>query len=448
MKRKFADVDATLGSANLPAGVPMLYATFAAMGLTAATIPATLPTIAESTGSPLETYLPAVPALFFGLMVGVLGNAVAATWWTPRALTAAGGIAQFTGFLGLAFAPAAGVYLAAAGVVGVGFGLVEAGGSVLARENAGRHTAQLLSALTGAVAVVAAGLPLLVALTPVGSAPRAVYGAIALLNLAVAAYWVFSRSGNLLVANEEGAPDFGSGLNSTSEGFSEVGDSDSVPSLAEPEKSPASHLGRRPVLTLMPIAFALLLYVGVETVYAGWSAAIPARVLDITAEQAAIGTAVFWFLLATGRYLAAYLLGRGVPGVTYLMCTTVVAAAALMASSFTVAETPELALAALALAVAALGPCYALIIGVGLARVPVASARRATGVLVACGALGGSLIPSTALLVSNDPTSQGSIGLTAVLTVAVGPIVFIAARRSKKVRVGAVEEANHNLNDS
>lgn len=425
----------------------MLYATFAAMGITAAIVPATLPAIAESTGSTLETYLPAVPTLFFGLMVGVLGNAVAATWWTPRALTAAGGIAQFAGFLGLAFAPSAGGYLAASGVVGVGFGLVEAGGSVLARENAGRHTAQLLSALTGTVAVVAAVLPLLVALTPVGNAPRAAYGTIALLNLAVAAYWVFSRGGNLLVANEERNPDLGTRLNPTIEGLDEVGDSGPVPPLAELGESPTSHLGHRPVLTLMSVAFALLLYVGVETVYAGWSAAIPARVLDISAEQAAIGTSVFWSLLAAGRYFSAYLLGRGVPGVTYLMCTTVLAAAALMTSAFAVARTPELALATLALAVAALGPCYALIIGIGLASVPVASARRATGVLVACGALGGSLIPSAALLVSDEPTSQGSIGLTAVLTVAVGLIVFTAARRSNKVRGVSAEKNDHNIKD-
>lgn len=417
VKRTLIAVNASPAPPRQSATIAVLFATFAGMGITAAAVPATLPAVAASARSPLEAYLPAVPALFSGLMVGVLLNAAAARWMTPRSLTAAGGMVQAVGFLGLAVAPSTGAYLVAAGVVGVGFGLVEAGGSVLAREIAGRHTARLLSALTGTVAVAAAGVPLLLALTPVGASPRLVYGVIALLNLVVATRWILGGSGTRRVAHIAGVADA-------------ADDSASI----RPAQTAPGRFGPRTVLTLFPIAVALLLYVGVETVYAGWSAAIPSRALGITAEHAAIGTAIFWTLLAAGRYLAAYLLGRGVSSGTYLVISTVVAAAALTASSFTVAHAPGFALAALAVAVAALGPCYSLILGIGLARVPVVSARRATGVLVACGALGGSLIPSTALLISDDPTSQISIALTAILTILVGLIVLTTSRATRRAK--------------
>lgn len=391
----------------------MLFATFASMGISAATVPATLPSVAVSADAGLDAYLPAVPALFSGLLIGVLLSAAVARWISTRTLTAAGAALQSAGFVGLAMSLSAVGFIAASALVGVGFGLVEAGGSVLAREIAGRQTARLLSALTGSVAVAAAGMPLLIALTPLGVAPRAVYVAVAVLHGSIAGLWMLeSRGARQREVIEPAAAQPGAGAPDSEHQYPRA----------------------RVAVVLAPIAFALLLYVGVETVYAGWSAAIPAQALSITAEHAAIGTSVFWVLLAAGRYLATYLLGRGISSVAYLLVSTLTAALALAASSLTFTERPWLAIATLAVAVAALGPCYSIILGIGLARVPLVHARRVTGVLVACGALGGSLTPSALLLMSDEPTSATAVSITAALTIAVGGIVLVTSRATRRAR--------------
>ena len=393
-----------------PTRLPALFVAFAGMGITAAAVPATLPAFAQAQGAPLQPYLAAVPALFFGLLVGVLLNSALAGRVSTHALTAVGAAAQALGFGALALAPSADFFIGAAGVVGLGFGIVEAGGSVLARELAGEHTARLLSALTGTVAVAAAVVPLAIGLTALGAHPRAVYVAVAVLHAALAVWWT-------LDAARRREPRGGR-----------------ISASAE-RPIAARLLDRRTAVALAPIAVALLLYVGVETVYAGWSAAIPVQVLAVNAEQAAIGTAVFWALLATGRYFAAYVLGRGVSNRVYLMISATTAAAALAVSAATIATSPAVSIAALAVAVAALGPCYSLILGIGLARVPVAGARRATGVLVACGALGGSLIPGIALLISDDPTAPIVLALTAILTITVGLLVLAGGGAARARRV-------------
>lgn len=398
-----------------PPRLPALFVSFASMGVTAAVIPATLPVVAQQQGAALQPYLAAVPALFFGLLVGVLLNSALAGRRSTQTLTAAGAAVQAIGFGALALAPTAELVSVAAGVVGLGFGLVEAGGSVLAREIAREHTARLLSALTGTVAVAAAVVPLSIALTALGFHPRAVYGGVALLHAALAGWWAF-----------DAARYRGSGRAAGSD-------------AQIPVEHVGNRLDRRAAVALIPIAIALTLYVGVETVYAGWSSAIPARGLGIGAERAAVGTSVFWILLAVGRYTAAFVLSRGVSGRGYLMVSTAIAALALAASAASITPAPVLSVAALAVAVTALGPCYSLILGIGLARVPIASARRATGVLVACGALGGSLIPGIALLISQDPTAPIVLALTSALTLGVGLLV-LANGAPSSVRGGGPDD--------
>jgi len=61
-----------------------LYLTFATMGATAATVPATIPVVSGLGSGELDAYLRAVPALFFGLLIGVLVSSAAGGWLAPR----------------------------------------------------------------------------------------------------------------------------------------------------------------------------------------------------------------------------------------------------------------------------------------------------------------------------------------------------------------------------
>lgn len=90
------------------------------------------------------SYLQAVPATFGGLLLGVLLSASVMLVLSARRTVLLGSVLQ---------------------------ALAVAAGSVLARQLAGRNVAGLLAVLTGAVAVMAAGCPLIVALIPWEHAP-------------------------------------------------------------------------------------------------------------------------------------------------------------------------------------------------------------------------------------------------------------------------------------
>jgi fucose permease len=380
--------------------VPALFLLFGSMGATSATIPALIPAVARDRIGEVEEYVRAVPALFLGLLFGVLLASALGHVLTPRALALIGAGTQAAGFGGIAALASPLDFVVLAIVVGVGFGLVEASASVLARAAAGEGTARLLSGLTGTVAIVAAGIPLVVALTPLGRTPTVVFLVVAAVHLLAMAF--VRRS---------------------------VG---SDGEQSRPVAPPGAHDARPVSVTVVVAATgaALALYVGVETVYAGWSSTIPLLVLGVSAQQAALGTSVFWALLAAGRYVAAAVLRGTISPLRYLLVSTSVAALALLVTAGTISARPVLATVALAIAVAALGPCYSLILGAALSRIPVTRARRATGLLVACGAGGGSLVPALILAVADSPISAVVFAVTGVLTVMSGALVAIGTRRA------------------
>lgn len=384
--------------------ITALVLLFGSMGASSATIPAVIPAAATSSAGELTEYLRAVPALFLGLLLGVLLSSALGRVAAPRALALIGSGTQAAGFVALTLADSALLFTVCALVIGVGFGLVEASASILARAVAGAGTARLLSGLTGTVAVVAAGVPLLVALTPLGRTPTVLFLLVAAVHLAGAAF--VARSVGSEVADD---------------------DPDAPPTSTSAEAAP------RPVgllVVLAAVGGALALYVGVETVYAGWSSTIPLLVLSVSAQHAALGTSVFWGLLAVGRYVAAAVLRRTVPPLRYLLFSTTIAAAALLTTAATISTQPILATVALGIAVAALGPCYSLILGAGLSHIPVARARWATGLLVACGAGGGAAVPAVVLAIVDSPTSVAVFAVTGALTVGSAVLVVLGTRRA------------------
>lgn len=341
------------------------------MGATASLIPAIIPLASERANIDIAEFLVAVPALFAGLLVGVLASSLIGLLGVERTLVI-GTLLQAVGLAVIATVPMPSLFVGAAFVAGVGFGLAEASGSVLARLVAGEGTARLLSLLTGTVAVAAAGFPLLVVFGSSSGWP--------VIPILVA------------IAIQVGAS-YGSASPRLRPGMA-----DRSPSRAE-ESRATKHSATRRRLGLA--AVALFLYVGVETVLAGWSAVIPLQLLAIRPEEAALGTSIFWILMATGRYASwAALRTTATPKSFLVGC---VAGAGVMLTLATVSgvETPILTILALCGTVLCLGPIYSLIIGIALSGIDIDMAKRTTGMLIAFGAAGGSLVPAIVVLALN-----------------------------------------------
>ena len=362
-----------------------LFTAFAGLGVTAAFVPAMLPAAERAIGADLSS---AVPALFAGLLVGVLLSGPLLVRRPPRTALMLGSALQAAALVAVALAGTATVFIAAAAVAGFGFGLVEASGSVAAKSLAVGSATGLLSALLGTVAVCAAVTPLLVA---AGSGMRPLLGLLAVVPLLTVAMLAGSRP-------------------------------------ASTSAEPPAHLDARGLLTLLPFAIALPLYVGVETVLSGWSAVIPERILAIDPALAALGTSAFWTLMALGRFGAAALRRMSVRPLVILASATGGAAVLMAAAGLLVGSAPAWALVALAAVVVLLAPSYGLILGIALDRLDPARSAAVTGALVACGAVGGTFVPTLILLIGRDPASATTFLVSAALCALVPALVLIAAR--------------------
>lgn len=369
-----------------------LFTAFAGLGVTAAFVPAVLPSTERAMATDLSA---AVPALFGGLLIGVLSSGPLLVRRPPRTTLMLGSALQAVAIIAAAVADAPAVFIAAAAVAGFGFGLVEASGSVAAKSVAAGSATGLLSALLGTVAVCAAVTPLLVA---VGSGTRPLLGILAIVPLLA-----------LAMLAGPAAP-------------------------TSPAETPA-HRDVRGLLALLPFAVALPLYVGVETVLSGWSAVIPERILAVDPGLAALGTSAFWTLMAVGRFSAAGLRRLSVSPIVILVSATG-AAAVLMATAGILGESaPEVALGALAAVVVLLAPSYGLILGLALDRLDPARSAAATGALVACGAVGGTFVPTVILLIGRDPASSTTFLVSAGLCALIPVLMLVAARSPRRASV-------------
>lgn len=366
-----------------------LFTAFAGLGVTAAFLPAILPSVERAMAADLSV---AVPALFAGLLVGVLVSGPLLMHRPPRSALMLGSALQAAAIVVVALAGTPAMFITAAAVAGFGFGLVEASGSVAAKSAAVGSATGLLSALLGTVAVSAAVTPLLVA---AGSDIRPVLGVLALVPL-------------LTVVMLAGPPT----------------------ALARSERP--AHRDARGLLALLPFAVALPLYVGVETVLSGWSAVIPARTLALDPGAAALGTSAFWALMAIGRFGAATLRRLAVSPVVILVAATSTAAVLMAVTGALVGSAPGGALVALAVVVVLLAPSYGLILGLALDRLDPARSAAVTGALVACGAVGGTFVPTAILLIGRDPASSATFFVSAVLCALVPVLMLVAGRAPRK----------------
>ncbi|MDN4599216.1 MFS transporter [Leifsonia virtsii] len=344
---------------------------FVSLGAVSAAIPASLPGTAARLEVPAADLLPSVSLLFLGLFAGVLVVAVARRGSAGTVLPFGSGL-EAAGLVVAAFAPSVPVFHGAALLTGIGFGLVEASATALTRARSASGTPARLSALNGASAVAAAVAPLLLV-----AGQGALWAPILVIAAVPAA------------AAVSGAVARGSWHGSVPEGTSRAG-------------SAVSGSRVRGGVALLPVA--LFLFVGAETILAGWSSTLPGRLLGIPPAAAAAGTAVFWTLMAVGRFACTALLARGVrPGVYLPVAALAAAALALVAAVVGQGVGAVLLVAAVVVCVA---PGYALLLGSALALTPPEGAARISGALVAIGAAGGSAISfAVAATVADAPAA-------------------------------------------
>jgi len=385
-----------------------LAVAFAALGGTAAVIPSVIPALALELGVTTTALLPAVPALFGGLLAGVLSISFLARYFSLTALLRIGSAAQAIGLALAGFAPTPVWFVVGSGIAGAGFGLVEAGGSAVVRVLGALGMPRALTRLTLWIAIVAAVTPLLVLAVATLGWARPVPLLLAGLHLAL----VFALRG--------------------------------IPSAAPPAAAAiAPARPRAATVRVSLLTAALFCYVGTETVISGWSASTFERELGTTAAVAALGTSAFWLLISLGRLAGTVALDRRGPGAgnIALLCTALIAGS-LGLAALTASRLPVVSLALIGVAVFASGPCYALLLGLAVGQAAEDRAVQASSWFIALGATGGVAISFLAV----NSTALGPQAPTVIAGIAAAAmfVFFLAWRasagRSRMARGNAVEE--------
>lgn len=354
------------------------------MGATASSLPAVLPNAQTLHG---EAVLAAPPLLFAGLLAGVRLAALFGSASLAPKVVAVGAALQCAALVLAAVSWSSASFVVASAFAGLGFGLTESAVGAVVKAVTGEPAPGTLTALTTTVAVVAAVAPLSVwVVTSVTPPSSMALLAPAALNLAGAA---------------------------------------AIASLDIPRTPTTAPLSpRRLPPPLLWLAGGIALYVGVESVVAGWSSVIPFQLLAVDSSSAALGTSAFWVLMAAGRAGASLALRGGASARLVLLTSALLAAAALTLAAGSASSLPALALVALAAATVAFAPTYGLILGTALDRVDVAAAPRVSSAIVASGACGGAALPFVMLMMGSRPGDPGTFLVCAAASASVAALIF------------------------
>lgn len=365
-----------------------LFLLFGGLGATTSLIPAMLPSARMQFGDDIAL---AIPLLFAGLLLGVLLAAPLLGRVATSHVAAIGVAAELAGVLLFVFAPSLGLAFAGVGLAGAGFGIAETAGNLAAKSLARHTTAGFLAQLTGTVAVVACVTPLVVA-GLVGSAAWAVPAlAVALLHAVTIA---------LLAQRVQAA-------------------------APTPMRIP-----RGRARLVLPVAVTLVLFVGVESVFSGWSALFAETLLSLSPAAAALGTSAFWLLMALGRFGFAGIVQQ-VPRPAVVFGVGMIVCAALLATAAIMRDNGIVVAICIALAVVCLAPGYSAVLGVALDALPNAEAPPVVAALIAAGAIGGSLIPAAVLAGTGTTTGSATLFVCAVLALGISCVPLASLRKTQ-----------------
>lgn len=242
---------------------------FAVIGFTQSIIGPSLSAIGGDFGIPASTVSLAVSALFLGAAAAILFAGVLARRFGYRRLLAAGLVIIGSGALLMTVAHSWLLALLAAGLLGIGFGLQNAGTNLLAVRSLGAAAGPLVNLLSGVFGIGSVAGPLAVGfLLPAWRVPFLV-----LSVLAAAALLPLLR-------------------------------------ISEParEAAPGRLPGRALFLSVLGFVGIFFVYVSVEVSAAAWEATHLTP--HYGAEKAAFFTSLFWAAITAGRFLVIPLSAR------------------------------------------------------------------------------------------------------------------------------------------
>ena len=369
--------------------VAWLGAVLAVLGAVVASVGPLLPVLARATGASLTDTGLVISALFGGMLGAQALSAVAMDRAGARQVLAGAVVACAGGCWGLSVAPTLSMLLAAASVMGVGYGLGSIAANLAASRVAVSRPGLAINVCNACYGVGAVAGPLAVgALISGGGEPRRVFlGAAALLVLLLPL--------SMLVAPTHAA-------------------------------AASASVARLPRMALALTALMMALAGGIEAGFSGWLATYAERTLAYSAAGAAVLTSQYWACYLGGRVLVTLASIRWPPEPLLA-----VAAGALVAGSvgLTIAGAGVSATWWVWLLGAAIGPAYPLIFGV-LTRRFAGRAAQAAATVATAGGVGATVLPY--LLGLTLPLAGGRGLALATAALAIGVAALAAAGTTRK----------------
>ena len=369
-----------------------LLLVFATLGVAASLFPAAIPSMSSALALEPNELIAAVPAMFGGILVAVAATTTLAKRVLEQHLIRLAMLLISLGLGSAALVPQAYVFIGAAFVVGLGFGLAE----VVATSAAKRlkvETSTALTQLNAVFAIAALGAPLM-------------YVAVSTFSTATTGFLIAGLA-SLLIA------------------FWFRSDQSAEQTVGQSQKLNPS---------LLLFALAALCYVGAETLIAGWSSVIVNEIGGVQADFAAIGGSLFWALFALGRIISTALTPMIMAAQSALVMWGGISTVSLVTAGV-FWDGGTLVLIAFAFAATAAGPCYALIIGLALDQPGVTNSTTLTSALVLFGALGGFLLPLLAQAIGGFQTVavMSALGFGACLVFILMAQAFSSKQQSMEV---------------
>ena len=368
-----------------------LGAVFALMGAATASLPATIPMRANQLGISTEQLMPAVPALFFGLFVGI-----ALTPFISKTLTTTNHVRisiamQTLGVLGIGVLNSQQLFIASSLVIGFGFGQLE----VLITSIARVESAQLGNLLTRLGIYLASSA----FLTPIAIIGLDLLEASHFINIGIAVTSVYVSG---VFKTEQIYPQSKNFL---------------VLKLAN----------RKVYLLLLTTAF----YVGAETILAGWSAVLFSENISRNLVSAPLGTSIFWAGMTLGRVVGTYASSKNFSTkASAILWSSGLSLSLALLSQMNDGSSRSAFLFLMVLAIFFAGPCYGFILGLAVSLYEEALAIKSATLFVLIGALGGVLIPALAQLFLGSETKDVTLG--AAVAAALSTVFLTMSFREKE----------------
>ena len=368
-----------------------LGAVFALMGAATASLPATIPMRANQLGISTEQLMPAVPALFFGLFVGI-----ALTPFISKSLTTTNHVRisiamQTLGVLGIGVLNSQQLFIASSLIIGLGFGQLEVLITSIARVESA-HVGNLLTRLGIYLASSAFLTPIAIIGLDLLEASHFINIGIAMASVYVSGVFkteqIYPQSKNFLVLK-----------------------------LAN----------RKVYLLLLTTAF----YVGAETILAGWSAVLFSENISRNLVSAPLGTSIFWAGMTLGRVVGTYASSKNFSTkASAILWSSGLSLSLALLSQMNDGSSRSAFLFLMVLAIFFAGPCYGFILGLAVSLYEEALAIKSATLFVLIGALGGVLIPALAQVFLGSETKDVTLG--AAVAAALSTVFLIVSFREKE----------------